>query len=103
MITVWFSRNRHYKDSLLAARDAINQAIFERAAKNVSIRLVEDEDEDILDLGTKGATNPQVAEFLRELASVGLVNLTVDFETEEERGFLDNAEASKHFELSCVS
>jgi hypothetical protein len=101
MITVWFSRNRHYKDSLLAASDAINQAIFERAAKNVSIRLVEDED--ILDIGTEGATNPQVAEFLRELASVGLVNLTVDFETEEERGFLDNVEASKHFELSCVS
>lgn len=72
MITVWFSRNRRYKDSLLAARDAINQAIFERAAKSVSIRLVEDEDEDILDIGTEGATNPQVAEFLRELASVGL-------------------------------
>ena len=100
MIRVWFSRNRHAKDSLLAARDAINQAIFERAGKNFGIKLVDEEDEDILDLATDEATNQQIASFLQELASVDLINLTVDFETEEERGFLDNVEAAKHFALN---
>ena len=103
MIKVWFSRDRRCKDSLLASREAINQAIFERAAKNADIKLVVEEDEDILDLSTDQASNPQIANFLHELASVDLINLVVDFETEAERGFLENVEPMKHFELNCVS
>jgi aspartate/glutamate racemase len=97
-----FPQSSH-QDSLVATRNTINQSIFERAASNAGIRLLEEEDEDILDLATEQATNPQIANFLHELALVDLINLTVNFETDEERVFLDNVEAAKHFELSEAS
>jgi hypothetical protein len=104
MITVWFTRNLKNQDPLLAGREAINQALFERAAKNHGVHLTYDFEPDSLDIGTCQNLFQEIVDpFLRELVHVGLTGLVIDYETDEDVQFLDTIETSKQFELACVA
>jgi hypothetical protein len=105
MITIWFTRNTAVSDALLAARDAIDQALFERTAQEQKIELRYDtSDKEIVEVGTSGTyTTDQYRAFFEALDDVGLGGLTVDYETKEEMNTLEAADLNSKFNHVCVS
>ncbi len=93
---VYFYRAER-EDSLLLARDAINQAIFERAAEpHLQIHEAEDSgDDNLVGWYVDCINRLTLAEFLQRLVQGGVCNLTVELSDQGElKIFRDTASFS---------
>ncbi len=89
MIAVNFSRNLRQSDSLISARDAIFEAMFERAAGLLELELSADKDGDFMDVYVADLSVDLATQLLELLEQVDLLaRLTVDVSKTEERNAL---------------
>lgn len=86
MITVNFSRYVRQPDSLVAAREAIFEAMFERTGDQLELGVHSDTDHSYMDVYFAELNTNLVLQLLEFLGQVELLDhLTVDVSTDEER------------------
>ena len=98
MITVHFHRDTKEEDLLSAARDNLNQFIFERLAAALGITLQRSQSANILTLTNDDDLGDEMTHtFIHELAAYDVIGLVVTYETGKERAFLRTIAESRYF------
>ncbi len=100
MITANWSRHLQQPDSLLAARDAIFEAMFERAAGLLELEVDSDSDHSFMDVYVADLNADLAVQFLDLLEQVDLLGrITVDVSSSEEQNALAAYTAKATIEL----